>query len=360
MNIEDYHRVFRSVNPETHQKFKREFEAEFTTASLHEKKRRLAIINNLKIEPFLTESTRDFMVSLLTFHYWSIFDPTRPIAYNIESIHYLLRKSFKCASEQLDAINAYCEHRILTATYVEKSNLVDALIPGTPLRENLMAELRMERTRNRRRFTIYTDRQNVHNTGINASANVAKSQFDLDLTGHYIRYKKEAVAELKRYPNAFDRIETDDSNLVNIFCHVWHKIRSSPHKSDLIEILSQELNDMDGLCTTGHSSRLINVLSGYDDDIGIKMDYLDEIIGTITARVQSEINAIPDEKYRDDVMSGFIIQDPESLIEFIQKIKTKLYAELYADYKPLFSESFTKSQFNAYFDKAISRLTDPD
>jgi len=38
--------------------------------------------------------------------------------------------------------------RILTATYVEKSNLVDALIPGTPLRENLMAELRMERTRN--------------------------------------------------------------------------------------------------------------------------------------------------------------------------------------------------------------------
>jgi hypothetical protein len=54
MNIEDYHRVFRSVNPETH---KREFEA----ASL----RRLAIINNLKIEPFLTESTRDFMVSLL-------------------------------------------------------------------------------------------------------------------------------------------------------------------------------------------------------------------------------------------------------------------------------------------------------
>lgn len=90
---------------------------------------------------------------------------------------------------------------------------------------------------------------------------------------------------------------------MKIFSYVF----SHKEKDELIKRLKEELYDMCGTCSTGFASRLINVLSGYDD-FNIKISFIDQIVSNFIARVNHQIQKITDkdsiyfnEKARDIV-----------------------------------------------------------
>jgi len=63
----------------------------------------------------------------------------------------------------------------------------------------------------------------------------------------------------------------------DIFVYVWNKIRESPYRNDIINILISELDEMLSVCFTGRVSRLVNCLNGFDDNVVISISETSQI-----------------------------------------------------------------------------------
>jgi hypothetical protein len=362
--------------------------------------------------PYLMEYTIEYLVELAKESYWMIFDDTQDLMYNFVTIHYLLRDDDRTSADQLDKIETYCQRIVPVLSYHEKSSLVDALKPGSSLRDTLMEQLMQplldtqmecacrgeclhklarggvrqyavetfhedkrqaipepirERQTVRRRArqdtssskvkpTIYLDRQNVHNDGIvdRAKNIVAKLP---DITIEYERYKCQVlkISNQQFVREAFDMFETDASgrNLPNIFCNVWAKILESQHYDELVKRLLEEFKEMRGLCSTGHLTRLLNILSSYSEAISIEIDFESEIYAAIIARFQTRIN---DHRKSDDIVAGLGTQGNAIVEKFVSRVRPKIYAELLEEYLPLFSENFTREKFDNEFNGSFLKI----
>ena len=58
---------------------------------------------------------------------------------------------------------------------------------------------------------------------------------------------------------------------ISIFMFIMHR-ENTEEKEELFTRFNQELSDMQGTCSTGHLSRLINVVQGFSDKYTIQMD----------------------------------------------------------------------------------------
>ena len=195
--------------------------------------------------------------------------------------------------------------------------------------------------------SIYDDSQNVHNTTINQSTlNTASeliNRYDpQNRRIDFVYYKRKSLKELppeqiEKVEKSIHRINTDTSTfgkgftLYIIYQSLLNLIERHSQKNDLNERLLDELIDMSGKCSTGHLSRLINVLQGFETDlqVKVKININDEIYAKIKHLIEQAV--INDEKM-DDIMEDMLSENKTIYISFVKKIINDNIIEIVKEY----------------------------
>lgn len=191
--------------------------------------------------------------------------------------------------------------------------------------------------------TIYSDSQNVHdhninetvlsavNTLVNTKNNtISNSDVNHELIKYYPEYEKKKVIIQK----SLDRIKTDgtifrnDITLSKAYDKVIEYIDNSKYKSELYKRLGEELIEMNGLCSTGFLSRLLNVIQGFPElpeSLTLNINPKDEIYSNIQTYLNKEImDDENSEKILDALSSLCDSFNRELIVKFIsEKIKVK-------------------------------------
>ena len=209
--------------------------------------------------------------------------------------------------------------------------------------------------------SVYNDTQNVHNHEINENVlniassivnNNSKTLSDIfiiedELKKYYPEYEKHQV-EIER---SLNRIKNDSSKFRDgitisiIFDKIIGIISNSKYKSEMIKRLGEELYEMNGLCSTGHMSRLINVIQGFDDipnELQIKINPKDEIYANIQSYLSSEIQKSDNYEQLMDDMIDTNVENKKRFISFVSdKMKNKV-KEFKKDYNNIIDSTTLK------------------
>ena len=195
--------------------------------------------------------------------------------------------------------------------------------------------------------SIYDDSQNVHNTTINQSTlNTASeliNRYDpQNRRIDFVYYKTKSLEELppeqiEKVEKSIHRINTDTSTfgkgftLYIIYQSLLNLIERHSQKNDLNERLLDELIDMSGKCSTGHLSRLINVLQGFETDlqVKVKININDEIYAKIKHLIEQAV--INDDKM-DDIMEDMLSENKTIYINFVKKVINDNIFEIVKEY----------------------------
>lgn len=97
---------------------------------------------------------------------------------------------------------------------------------------------------------------------------------------------------------------TNFQSIQTLFIKIWSIIKTHKHKESLISRLFEELIDMSGSCTSGHISRIVNVLSGFEINgklINLAIDYKDEMTSNMIAKLNKKICDLEDEDYKYNI-----------------------------------------------------------
>jgi len=144
--------------------------------------------------------------------------------------------------------------------------------------------------------------------------------------------------------NNFQSIQT-------LFIKIWNIIKTHEHRDSLTSRLFEELIDMSGSCTSGHISRIVNVLSGFEINgklINLSIDYKDEMTSNMIAKLNKKICNIEDEDYKYNISEEMLwTSNYESRIHFnkffrenVMEIRNQLYDEYVVTLNLLDSETF--------------------
>lgn len=130
------------------------------------------------------------------------------------------------------------------------------------------------------------------------------------------------------------RIYTDtglygNKSMEDILNQVWFKILHIKDKKELVKRFVEECYDMHHLCSTGHLSRLVNVLSGFDPDVSINIGDKCQMAAALKTRFYKKIEM-------DDDAETLVLEicdaDSQIIKVFKEKCKQSLYDELVKDY----------------------------
>lgn len=157
---------------------------------------------------------------------------------------------------------------------------------------------------------IYENAQNAHSVTIEDSA--VKSLEALSLSPLCKKDDSEDFIDFDYVFNkivksknkcALNRIGLDNAlyskmnfSLKHVLVMVYSNIQNNEYKEVLLERLDEELAESSGICSTGILERLVNTLSGFDDTIGIRISFEDQILGNLSGRLNSKIRSLVNEK----------------------------------------------------------------
>lgn len=212
----------------------------------------------------------------------------------------------------------------------------------------------------KRKPTVYNDSQNVHNHEINNSVLQSSKNLlsyddaNIDLHVEFQRVCPEFYDENKTIiRESIERIQNDKAKFKDniTLSQVFRKINgiiteSSRHKDELLIRLAQELVDMHQLCSTGHLSRLINVLQGFEDipsEFRIEINPKDEIYATISTYITSEIQKSDD---ADHLLADMTSSEKKDFLTFLNGIMKSKYEELATEYNGILSDQKLKTYVN--------------
>jgi hypothetical protein len=173
--------------------------------------------------------------------------------------------------------------------------------------------------------TVYTDSQNVHDGSLNASVVRASVELIREFPAEEFDYDEVLNRLATVRPDAthvmesvLNRIEIDTStfrctrddvegsnafSLYHLFSSLWHYIQTHKHREDLEIRLIEEMVSMMNYCTTGHLSRLINVVQGFDeaDRFAVRISNMSQIKSVIVNQLNTQIMKA-DEKVQESMM----------------------------------------------------------
>ena len=156
--------------------------------------------------------------------------------------------------------------------------------------------------------TIYTNLQNVHDESITEKIidtlkylmSTVIVPFERNTGEIYERivYLTENDTRKDKIISSFQRILIDTAKyeglcISDILLLVWEKICSSSNKTELESRLLDELFEMTDTCSSGHLTRIMNILSGFFDDIQpVKISYKEQLRTNVFARYTSAIRTL--------------------------------------------------------------------
>ena len=114
----------------------------------------------------------------------------------------------------------------------------------------------------------------------------------------YANLEKEKINKIM---SSLERIMIDTAkyellSMSDVLVLVWEYICQSEHRDELEKRLLQELEEMDETCSTGHLSRILNILSGYFKVNTVKITFKDQLRSNIFARYTKLIKLLPEDK----------------------------------------------------------------
>ena len=207
-----------------------------------------------------------------------------------------------------------------------------------------------------RRASVYNDTQNVHNSEINDSViNIASSlvnnksassdmfNIDEELKKYYPEYENHK----EQIDTSLNRIRTEQTKFKDgitipmVFDKIVGIITSSVHKPELVKRLGEELYEMNGLCSTGHMARIVNVIQGFNDlpeELKIKINPKDEIYANIQSFISSEIQKSDNyEQLMDDMMDTG--DNHKRFVNFVSEKMRNKVKELRKEYNGIIDET---------------------
>jgi hypothetical protein len=198
------------------------------------------------------------------------------------------------------------------------------------------------------KISIYDDGQNVHNTTINettlkTASELIKKYNPKNRVLNFTYYKTKNFNELQlknieKIDKAIHRINTDTStfgkgfNLYTVYQSLLNLIEQHNQKRDLEERLIDELIDMSEKCSTGHLSRLINVLQGFETDleVKVKININDEVYAKIKHLIEKEIM---NQENMDELMEDMLSENKTIYIKFVKDTINKNIDEIVKEYE---------------------------
>ena len=207
-----------------------------------------------------------------------------------------------CENNQLADLNPLVYLRGLRV--IDRSG--NPLVVQTVQVERLLENIRPTASKS----TIYSDRQNVHDTSIQRT--VCDSIQRL-LTDPKPNFTVECIIESELDEKAIRLIlEYCEDKTVHsvhrltyseLLAYVWARIVRSEHRSELIKILGEQVSDAECQCFTGRFNRTLSVLVGFYEDIIIEISD-NSRIGAIITAIQKQLEAqavIDDSKPYDPI-----------------------------------------------------------
>lgn len=153
----------------------------------------------------------------------------------------------------------------------------------------------------------------------------------------------------------FLKFTTHLLTLQDIFGQVWLFIQKSPHSSELMLRLGQELLDMFDTCSQGYVCRLVNVLSGFGTELGVSLDYEDEIYAIFSTKVNKLLSDAP-EPLRDKLLEELTISNSEpgrraNLLKYLRPRVPGVWNEIF----DIFKQELTITDLDLYCRKVMMK-----
>ena len=135
-----------------------------------------------------------------------------------------------------------------------------------------------------------------------------------DFDDYTITEKKPNIelikASLLRF--SLDRgLYSNFQSIQSLVMKIWQIIKEHEYRETLTQRLFEELIEMSGTCSSGHISRLVNVLSGFEINgklMKLTIDYKDEMSSVMMAKINKKISEIgltgkeEDEEYQNSIL----------------------------------------------------------
>ena len=183
--------------------------------------------------------------------------------------------------------------------------------------------------------TVYDNAQNVHNTKIEESSlnvirfllNVDSGKTDLEgvlkeIEGEIIEGEMCSKEKKDRIKVSLNRLVIDRSyyhntSLSTILIKVWSYIEAKEEgeedqKKELKKRLLEELDEMSGTCSSGFLLRLLNTLSGFEDQATLSISFEDQIVSNFVGRLNGYAKRIGE--------SSSVFYEKERLKEVIKLV----------------------------------------
>jgi len=190
--------------------------------------------------------------------------------------------------------------------------------PGLPPRHQGVAQPDLK--------DIYSDSQNVHDSSINdsvwqsISVILEESPADDPEVSSKINYFYNQMKRLSdpKIQTALQRLDTDNSVFTRqnkgvtlhvtlrqlmdrVLVYIYHQPKDT--QKELVQRAEEELQEMSGLCATGHLSRIVNILVGFHPDVSIQITEEKRVRSLFTQLLQ---RYIMEDKKADQLLSELI------------------------------------------------------
>lgn len=203
--------------------------------------------------------------------------------------------------------------------------------------------------------TVFDDGQNVHNSTLNnsvleAAANIIKDNKTMSpITFDTSLLKDLPAIQRHKVDAALHRISTDSttfkhgSTLYGLFQSLQSFINSNPNKDELNKRMIEELVDMSGQCATGHLSRLVNVVQGFDaaPKQKIKINIEDEVYAKISHSLSQALKKAENMAAAEAIVMG---DDQRLVNEFVANEVNKIAPEITKEYKDIVNPEEVNTQ----------------
>ena len=245
-----------------------------------------------------------YEVSINVFNHTGIKDNMNIVPY-FQILKYILRNSVRKDEHVKEILNEFdnlfdnqevsiytkmeiCDIFLLNKREIRGHEMLDIL---RNLELDLVPE-QEDQLNHKGKMTVYRDSQNVHSSKLNDSV-LEACVYLMEIEQPNGFNPEEVLCNLCEIsPNhheiisqVLERIQIDTSrfkcgenmfSLYDVFSSLWSYIKKHEYCADLYKRLIEEMTSMTKYCTTGHLSRLINVLQGYTDDKKLSIVISDE------------------------------------------------------------------------------------
>lgn len=218
---------------------------------------------------------------------------------------------------------------------------------------------------------VYDNKQNVHIVEIESSITNFLLKITTITTDNliYNDIKNNILSivgfnDREKVMNTLTRIEMDrnlyagNQTLITIFLKIWKLILEDTQNTTLLkERLIEELIDMNDTCSSGHTSRLVNVLQGhgFNLDIGYKNQIQANVIGRMNKRIMDIKD--DDKKYKilDEITWKENLEYRLNFNQFLNMNLMFIYDELKSEFVNLLDNNL----FDEYFRNSLEYYENP-